>query len=894
MKKILLVLIFLACFMNFPLDMSAQIPDDFPEFTITNNGDVAPGYLFGSSSSKVDSIGSYYMIIDDEGTPLFHSQTRSAGRLLLNGYFGTAIPLGPKHQYIWHIKDQDFNIVDSVQMGLGQIADNHDFVLLPNGHFIMLAYEIKYIDMSKLVEGGSPHAKITGSVVQELDADRNVIYQWSCWDHIPILDTYKDVKKSGFDYIHVNSVELDHDGNIILSCRETSEIIKISRQTGETIWRWGGKNNDFSILGDHEENAPRYFKLTHSVRRLPNGNIIMFDNGADKNDKERTYSRAVEYEMDIDNMETTMAWEFRHDPDILALSGGTVRRFSNGNTQINWGGAVRDFGAPAYTEANPAGELAYEIAFASKDVQGNFSRYLWFDLAPVFTATHAEVTDPNTYEFIQGDTINTGISVKVNSFEGDGYNELTVKREGYGPLYPEFIGRPPRVFAERITVSELDITAINMDIIFNLDEFDFTDHDTLVIYHRESPGSGLFIPLPTEYNSIQKTLKATATAFGEFVVGKPDIEVVTVAPWPLFPAMDEIVSQDEELNMNWSPQGYFADFDLQIAFDSSFVNVVLDTSQVKGITFEFADPMQDTTYYWRLRTNNEAGTSEWSDTLVFHTAPAEINILSPEGGEEIYPGGGYWIKWWDNFSEEVTIMVLKDGALVTEPVTVDRATGNWEWDIPSDFTLGTGYQVVINSASDSTITDTSEVFSVLDIKAPDAVCTDTTIYLDAEGMYTIDSSYVDNGSKDDFGIAAITLSKTDFNCDDLGENLITVTVTDVNGNESTCEATVTATDTMDACVSSVNLKDVADGIAIYPNPAKDELTISYVLEEIRETEIRLYDILGHEVMLIFAGRQLPGSYDFRVDLSNLNQSNYYILRMRSGESVRHHKVMIMR
>lgn len=884
-------LFFLLSFMS--VILSAQIPDDFPEFTITNNGGVAPGYLFGRASSKADSIGSYYMIIDDKGTPLFYSQTQSAGRLLPNGYFGTAIPLGPKHQYYWQIKDQDFNIVDSIQMDLGQIADNHDFVLLPNGHLIMLAYEIKYIDMSELVDGGSPHAKITGSIIQELDANRDVIYQWSCWDHIPILDTYKNVTKSGFDYIHVNSVELDHDGNIILSCRETSEIIKISRQTSETIWRWGGKNNDFTILGDHAENAPRYFKLTHSVRRLPNGNITIFDNGADKNDKERKYSRAVEYEMDTVNMETTMVWEFRHDPDILALSGGTVRRLSNGNTQINWGGAVRDAGAPAYTEANPAGELAYEIAFTSQDVTGNFSKYLWFDQAPVSTVTLSEVTDPNTYEFSQGDTINTGISIKVNSLDGDVYNELTVKREDYGPLYPEFVGRPPRVFAERVALSAFQISTINVDIIFDLNEFEFTDPDKLVIYYRKFPGSGLFIPLDTEYNFINNTIKANATALGEFIVGKPDIEVLAVAPWPILPAMNENVNQEEPVNMKWSPQGFFADFDLQIATDSTFSNIVVDNSQVTGITYEFADPSAATTYYWRVRTNNEAGASQWSDTVVFHTSPAEISILQPVGGEELYPGGRYWIKWWDNLSEAVAIMVLKDGIPVTQPDTVDRATGNWDWEIPSDIALGTGYQVVINSATDSNLTDTSAIFSILDTVNPDAVCSDTTVYLGETGTVTIDSSFVDGGSEDDFGIATIGLSLSEFSCDHVGDNTVTVTVTDVNGNQSSCDATVTIEDPLDACSGAVDPLDFSVGVNVYPNPARDELTITCVLEVEKELEIRIYDILGHEVMVVLEGRKLPGSYDFHIDLSNLKQ-NTYMLMIKSDDSVKHHKIMIMR
>ena len=90
----------------------------------------------------------------------------------------------------------------------------------------------------------------------------------------------------------MNSVELDEiDGNIIMSCRETSEVIKVSRVTGEVMWRMGAKQNEFTFINEHPETAPRHFKLTHDVRRHANGHLTMFDNGADAKDMERPYSR---------------------------------------------------------------------------------------------------------------------------------------------------------------------------------------------------------------------------------------------------------------------------------------------------------------------------------------------------------------------------------------------------------------------------------------------------------------------------------------------------------------------------------------------------------------------------------------------------------------------------
>ena len=706
---------------------SDTLPGDFPKFSIINNGGTASGYLFGGSNSSVDSVGNYFMILDNEGNPQFYSKELSAGNLQLTGQFASAFPLGPKHQYIWYIKDRTFSIIDSFQMGNGYIADNHDFQLLPNGHAIMLAYDTQPIDMSKLVEGGQPDAMVTGSIIQELDLNRNVVYQWRCWDHIPITDSYKDLTKRRFDYIHVNSIELDNDGHIILSCRETSEIIKISRITGETIWRWGGKKNQFTILNDHEENAPRYFKLQHSVRRLPNGNIIMFDNGADKNDLQRTYSRAVEYAMDEINMTATMVWEFRHDPDILSLSGGKVVRFENGNTAINWGSASRE-GGPAYTEVNSSGELVYEISFAEPDVNGNFSRYLWYDLEPVRTVTHTEVMDGNTYDFSEGDSVVTGVSVKINTYLGDGYNELTVKREPYGPLYPEFAERAPIVFPVRITLSQFAITSINADIILDLNEFDFTDPDSLVIFYREFPGSGLFLPLTTDYNRVTKTLKATITKFGEYIVTKPDFKSVAYAPILITPEDSLSVNYTLNLDLVWTPVGYVTEYQVQVAMDSDFTNVLIDEEHLKTTRLTINSLQNNTTYFWRVRSFNDAGESQWSETQRFLTTSPFISLNTPDGGEEWQVGLSYRILWNDNIAEDVVLELLKNDQSAAI-IDTTESSGIYLWEIDPGLMPGIDYKVKIYNVSDTLLFDVSSTCFTL---------MDTTVAINPEQSTVID------------------------------------------------------------------------------------------------------------------------------------------------------------
>ena len=59
---------------------------------------------------------------------------------------------------------------------------------------------------------------------------------------------------------------------------------------------------------------------------------------------------------------------------------------------------------------------------------------------------------------------------------------------------------------------------------------------------------------------------------------------------------------------------------------------------------------------------------------------------------------------------------------------------------------------------------------------------------------SITAAQVDNGSFDNCASLHDLLSKTDFDCTNVGANTVTLTVVDVNGNVSTCTSTITVQD----------------------------------------------------------------------------------------------------
>ena len=232
--------------------------------------------------------------------------------------------------------------------------------------FFMI-YDTQPIDMSEVVEGGDPDAQVIGLVLQELDENKDLIFEWRSWDHIPITDAADriDLTANRIDYVHGNSIEVGLDGNWLVSNRSLDEITKINRQTGEIMWRMGGKANEFVF--DPSDGEP--FFTQHDARQQENGNLTLFDNrfGTDS-----TYARAVEYEIDETNKIARRVWEYRAPSVNGSAATGSMQRLENGNSLIGWGTMY-----PTATEVDSNNQVLFELEFRR-----------WGDIATKFTGTY--------------------------------------------------------------------------------------------------------------------------------------------------------------------------------------------------------------------------------------------------------------------------------------------------------------------------------------------------------------------------------------------------------------------------------------------------------------------------------------------------------------------------
>lgn len=143
------------------------------------------------------------------------------------------------------------------------------------------------------------------------------------------------------EWTHSNSLQVAPTGDILQSVRHLDTVVAISPHLDRIAWRIGRFNSDFVF-----PNPSDRFYHQHFVRMLPNGHLLLFDNGNGRPAAEGgVYSRALELELNRNSMTATKVWEYRHP--LTTSGGGSVYKFSsatgsaerlaNGNTLVLFG-----------------------------------------------------------------------------------------------------------------------------------------------------------------------------------------------------------------------------------------------------------------------------------------------------------------------------------------------------------------------------------------------------------------------------------------------------------------------------------------------------------------------------------------------------------------------------
>ncbi len=240
----------------------------------------------------------------------------------------------------------------SVRGGNGHRPDLHDFELTGQGTALVTSYFPVLCDLSAY--GGSSDGGVTDGVMQEIDVRTGlVMYEWTSLDHVPVSDSYSSPAHSSthfpYDFFHINSINVDRDGTILISARNTWTAYEVNPATGQIEWELGGRHSSFNGASSTRT------AYQHDLRELPDGTISIFDNGASP--AVHPQSRAIVLSLNRQTGTATLVSQFTHTPALVSESQGNAELLANGDWFVGWGQE------PFLSELSPAGQQLFDAHF---------------------------------------------------------------------------------------------------------------------------------------------------------------------------------------------------------------------------------------------------------------------------------------------------------------------------------------------------------------------------------------------------------------------------------------------------------------------------------------------------------------------------------------------------
>ena len=365
------------------------LPAQFPRITesVPATGATAPGHVLLNLSRYALGSPNFETALDEHGVPAYvrsFPNTNQSADLKPGGAPGhytvarSPTPTsGRTGSQIVELDSQFREVPGKTHETVGQVdTDLHDSIVRPDGSRILIGYEPNSV-------GG-----LTDAVIQEVDAQGEVVYTWNSADHLdPATETAAG--STSADYAHINSIQVMADGDIFASFRLFSSVMKIAwkdhdgYERGDIVWRLGGRFSDFDFVDD-PDGGPC---AQHTATQLANGHIPVFDNGSaqpaglatfcvDQSDPEgapvnRPHTRVAEYALDTQADTATLAWSYQI-PGRCTLFAGSAWRLGNGNTLVGWAADTRAIatevnaaGTPVWELKNDDGYFAYRVTKAS-------------------------------------------------------------------------------------------------------------------------------------------------------------------------------------------------------------------------------------------------------------------------------------------------------------------------------------------------------------------------------------------------------------------------------------------------------------------------------------------------------------------------------------------------
>jgi Arylsulfotransferase (ASST) len=324
-----------------------------------------PGYIFIAPKKKAEQGGPlildnrgrmiWFLPVDRRGVTDFRVQ-RYHRKPVLTWWRGKSAD--GKRLGRYSIYDDHYRLITYVRPGHGLSGDMHEFKITPRNTALMTLSHTVRVKTRKVLEGA----------LQEVDIRTGrVLFEWHSIGHVALTESYYRLPRNPdrtYDYFHINTIEVDRDGNYLVSARNTHTVYKINRKTGDVMWRLGGKRSDFE-LGKGVR-----FGWQHDVRRQADGTVTLFDNEAAP--KLRKQSRGLVLRVDERHKTVALLHSFVHTPPLVAVDQGNMQKLANGNYLVGWGHQ------PYVTEFGPHGKTLLDFRFGRTGVDSYRAyRFRW-------------------------------------------------------------------------------------------------------------------------------------------------------------------------------------------------------------------------------------------------------------------------------------------------------------------------------------------------------------------------------------------------------------------------------------------------------------------------------------------------------------------------------------
>jgi Arylsulfotransferase (ASST) len=241
------------------------------------------------------------------------------------------------------VMDANYQTVARVRAGNGYQADLHDFQLAPDRVAYITVYNLMRCDLAPA--GGARNGVIIDTAVQQVDIKTGLVRsEWHSLDHIGVGESHTPVPTTAtpWDWFHLNSVDREPDGSMLVSARSTWAAYQLQAGSGEVAWRLGGTKSSFAMRPGTE------MAWQHDARMQPDGTVTLFDDGS--NPRIHYQSRGLRVALDTTRHTARLVRAYPHPGNpLLADSQGNMQTLPDQSVVVGWGAV------PSVTELDRSG-----------------------------------------------------------------------------------------------------------------------------------------------------------------------------------------------------------------------------------------------------------------------------------------------------------------------------------------------------------------------------------------------------------------------------------------------------------------------------------------------------------------------------------------------------------